>query len=331
MWKRSEERNKRAYIKFVEEKNANVRFIELSFNVLVKSESDIRRYIEKYIEKKLNGKYDETRAKKLFIDYDLTSSLDKHLPRKIYNAFNKNTAPRNDTLHSIHILFSNDVDYSRFCSELDKNNPDFLKYLNGFAESAPIIEAEEGYEKNNLEREKEIKHTPIKIARLNNWYSSTNFSTPQWADFSKIPIESGLIKRVRCKITIASMYYRFGFKLFRRNGKLFGDGSIQSMDNNFVIHIGKNFLSDELFITTYINGIRQRPDKYTGIKPLNSNFTVELSIDDENFLKLIIDEKEVHKKIINKEIREQIYMLVWGDGNEYKLSSENIEIEYEIE
>lgn len=171
----------------------------------------------------------------------------------------------------------------------------------------------------------------IKTTTLKNWKASANFSTPQWANYVKIPIESGFIKRVKCKIITTSEYYRFGFKLSRENGKLFGDGSIQSMDNNFVIHYGKNFLSDELFITTYHNGILQRPDKYTKAKPSNNRVVIELLIDNENLLYLFLNKNEVFKFIINKEIRGQIYMLAWADGNEFQMSVENIEIEYEIE
>lgn len=170
----------------------------------------------------------------------------------------------------------------------------------------------------------------VKTTTLNNWVASANFSTPQWANYIKIPIERGLIKRIRCQVITTSEYYRFGFKLFRINGKLFGDGSIQSMDNNFVIHYGKNFLSNELFITTYRNGILQRPDKYTDAKPSNNRVIIELFIDDENILYLLLNGNEVFKFFINKEIREQIYMLAWADGNEFQLRAENIEIEFEI-
>jgi hypothetical protein len=166
---------------------------------------------------------------------------------------------------------------------------------------------------------------------LKVWNVVANHSTPQWANYIKIPTENGAIRRVGCQLITTSPYYRFGFKLFRATGRLFGDGSIQSMDNNFVIHIGKNFLSPELFVTTYFNGIRQRPDNYTEVKPLNDTIGVELFVDDENMLHLLLDGMEVFKKIINKEIRNQIYMLAWGDGNEFQLRVEKIEIEYEIE
>ena len=191
----------------------------------------------------------------------------------------------------------------------------------------------EGNLKKNEALGIEVKNTDfkklLKTIALNNWSASANFSTPQWANFVKFPINEGLIKSIRCQIITTSEYYRFGFKLFRKNGKLFGDGSIQSMDNNFVIHYGKNFLSNELFITTYRNGILQRPDKYIDVKPSNNRVISELFIDNENILYLILNGSEVFKFFINKEIREQVYMLAWADGNEFEMSVENIEIEFE--
>lgn len=181
----------------------------------------------------------------------------------------------------------------------------------------------------------EVKNTDLKkllkTIALDNWSASANFSTPQWANYVKLPIDRGLIKRIRCQIITTSEYYRFGFKLVTKIGKLFGDGSIQSMDNNFVIHYGKNFLSNDLFITTYRNGIRQRTDKYVDAKPSNGQVLCELFIDDENIMYLFLNGMEVFKFFINKEIREQVFMLAWADGNEFQMGVENIEIEIETE
>ena len=103
------------------------------------------------------------------------------------------------------------------------------------------------------------------------------------------------------------------------------------MDNNFVIHIGKNFLSEEIFITTYHNGIRQRPDKYTEIRPVDNTISMELMVNKENILHLIVNKSEIFKTTINREIRKQIYILSWGDGNEFQLNAENIVVEYGLE
>ncbi len=164
-----------------------------------------------------------------------------------------------------------------------------------------------------------------------SWLATTNHSTPQWASYLPIPLNFGLFRSFTCNLSTQSQYYRFGFKLLRLNGKLFGDGSIQSMDNNFVIHIGKNFFSDDIFITTYNNGIRFRPDLITTHKSSKNTFKVELVIDPESFLLLKLDETEVFRKLINREIREQLYLLAWGDGNEFEININEIEIRVENE
>ncbi|MCX6232986.1 MAG: hypothetical protein NTZ33_15760 [Bacteroidetes bacterium] len=166
------------------------------------------------------------------------------------------------------------------------------------------------------------------IIKFKRWLAKTNTSTPQWTDYFYLPLLKGNVKRVKCHVVSTSEYFRFGFKLLRLDGKLFGDGSIQSQDNNFVIHLGKNFLFDELFITTYQNGIRQHSDKNLNVSSTKQGFSIELFIDTECFLHFYLNEKEIYKKIINKEIRENIYLLAWGDGNKYKVKVKKIEIEY---
>lgn len=146
-----------------------------------------------------------------------------------------------------------------------------------------------------------------------SWIATTNFKTPQWANYLKIPLNNELFKSFKCLLVSKSAYYRFGFKLLRTHGKLFGDGSIQSMDNNFVIHLGKNFQSEEIFITTYNNGIRFRPNLNTHLDNSHNGISIDLLIDTECFLVLILNGTEVFRKLINREILEQIYMLAWGD------------------
>jgi hypothetical protein len=162
---------------------------------------------------------------------------------------------------------------------------------------------------------------------ISDWNAAANNTTPQWADYIQVPLKNGLLKRVNCIVSTKSKYYRIGFKLLRVEGKLFGDGSIQSQDNNFVIHVAKNFTDKDLFITTYRNGILERPDKYPGIFPKNNSYQCDLYIDSENFLRFSINNQEVYKNLINKEIRYRAYMLAWGDGNKFEIKVKSIKIE----
>jgi len=171
----------------------------------------------------------------------------------------------------------------------------------------------------------------IKKISLENWVASTNHSTPQWASYLKVPTNNALLKKLTCSVQTSSVYYRFGFKFLRNNGKVFGDGSIQSLDNNYVLHLGKNFTSNELFLTTYNNGIRQRPDRFLNILPKENQYFVEVLFDDEGFLYFIVNNQHIHKILINKEIRKNVYMMAWGDGNEFELLIDSIQVELEVE
>jgi len=179
------------------------------------------------------------------------------------------------------------------------------------------------------ELKKQLKTNPLnngKKVALEDWNAVTNFHAFQWCSYLKISNSISLITRVRCIVKSNSEFYRFGFKLFRTDGKLFGDGSIQSSDNNLVIHFGKDLLSEELFITSYKNGIREAVDKYLNQKQPSGGTVIELTIDAENFLHFNVNEKEVYKTLINKEIRQEIYMLAWADAHEYEVRVESIEL-----
>ena len=134
-----ESQRRRAYIEYIRDKISGEKFKGLSFSVFINRIVNIRKYIEDYIEKtprkKSDNQYNSDKAKTLYYDYQLDKKIDEHLPKKIYNAFYNRTAPEDDVLHSIQVLFSIDMDYSSFCSKLDKKIPDYLKYLKSSSKS----------------------------------------------------------------------------------------------------------------------------------------------------------------------------------------------------
>jgi hypothetical protein len=164
---------------------------------------------------------------------------------------------------------------------------------------------------------------------IKDWDATTNTSTPQWTAYVALPIKDRMVKRFSCDVVTKSKYYRFGFKFLQASGKLFGDGSIQAQDKNFIIHIGKNFLIKDLFITVYRNGIREATDKFTDIIPKSNRYNCELYVDQENLLHFFINRIEVYKGIVDNEIKSRVYMLMWGDGNNYDAKIKDIKIETE--
>lgn len=130
---------RKAYVEYVRSKVSDIKFMGLSFSVFINREGNIKKYIENYIENipviKGDDKFNIEKAKILYFNFHTEKKIDGNLPKKIYNAFYKGTAPENDVIHSIHVLFSNDMDYSSFCSKLDNKNPDYLKYINSLKKS----------------------------------------------------------------------------------------------------------------------------------------------------------------------------------------------------
>src|SRR3569832_826914 len=61
--------------------------------------------------------------------------------RVFYNAFNKDTAPIEKTLNEISQAFKIPLAFKVFCTELDSQNPEFVKFYNELDRSIPPDEA----------------------------------------------------------------------------------------------------------------------------------------------------------------------------------------------
>lgn len=174
-------------------------------------------------------------------------------------------------------------------------------------------------------RTKENKKRKATTGSMRSVSLKTKFTTPQWADFRELPLNDERLQNAYCQISTASPYFRFGFKLLARDGKLFGDGSIQSQDTNLVFHIGRNNHSQEVFLTTYKNGVREAFDKV--IFKTESNFmvaTLSVSIDNLNQLLFKVKGACCYECIIPREICYRAVMLAWGDQSDYVVDVSNI-------
>ena len=70
-------------------------------------------------------------------------------------------------------------------------------------------------------------------------------NNPQGADYRDYLLETAPPWVLTCRITTNSAYFRFGFKLLTEDGRLFGDGLINSFDENLIIHVGRNYFDRE--------------------------------------------------------------------------------------
>jgi hypothetical protein len=168
--------------------------------------------------------------------------------------------------------------------------------------------------------------TPLDVKeRLSygDWHATTRKTTPQWTNHKTI-----LLDRVRrCPLRLTgvfqsrSPYFRFGFKLTSIRGRIFGDGSIQSNDNNVLVHIGRNGrnVDSGVFVTSYRNGVRLDSSRpildYDDCRPLH----LELAIDADCNATLDVEGQQIYETYIDREIKSRLLLLAWGDGNEYDI------------
>lgn len=191
-----------------------------------------------------------------------------------------------------------------------------------------------------------LKRHPNDTIKYGNWNPVRNKQFPKGADYRIILESSGkhdkrLIKRITCKVLSTARIFRFGFKLSKENGPVFGEHDIQSKDNNLVIHIGKDTSSKRLFLATYHKGERISYHvgelKHEKDRPINTHishkgYLIDLDISGEPTLVFLkVNGEEVYRFPIKKEIRKQAVMYAWANYEEIDLKVENIVAQFENE
>jgi hypothetical protein len=123
-----------------------------------------------------------------------------------------------------------------------------------------------------------------------------------------------------------SLFFRFGFKFTALRGRIFGDGNIQSNDNNILVHIGRDLTSSQIFLTRYRNGVRLALNElilgYEDCREL----PIELAIDSQYSVSLKIEDKLVYETFIDREIKAQLLLLAWGDEHDYEINFKHMKL-----
>jgi len=212
-----------------------------------------------------------------------------------------------------HTYETNDDFRRKLNNQLLKSVKEFIKHSGNFSNS--IITSSES--------------DKIKTINFSDWIATTIKVFPQWANHFEILLSQYSFSSFSLKgiFYSESPFFRFGFKLLTKEGRLFGDGNIQSQDNNLVVHLGKNADNAELFVTIYVNGVRMGLNKpfldYSTSKELN----VEIKVNSDNLFELIVDNNKQCEIYISQEIKRRILLLAWGDEHEYKIIFKEIRIE----
>ena len=164
---------------------------------------------------------------------------------------------------------------------------------------------------------------PVKQS-LPDWTPETQRIYPQWASYREVNLENSKNFDLTGNFSSESPYYRFGFKLMRNRGKIFGDGGIQSQDNNLVVHVGRNSRGEDFaFLTTYYNGVREELNR--SLRTPCAAFSFHLSVQAE-LVRVSVDEEIVYEKYIPPELVSRLVLLAWGDENQYTARFQNIKL-----
>lgn len=123
-----------------------------------------------------------------------------------------------------------------------------------------------------------------------------------------------------------SPYFRFGFKLMRQGQKLFSPGSIQTEEQNMVLHIGKNAHDDDLFVTTYKNGMRLAPNKVVMAYNKDTDIFIGLEGTREQLVKLRVCDQLAYETFFQIDGPAQLVILAWGDEFEFECQFKQVKI-----
>jgi hypothetical protein len=145
-------------------------------------------------------------------------------------------------------------------------------------------------------------------------------SAPQAADVRLIPIA----RYRRCEIRLTgtvnplSPYLRFGFKYFESREPLFSSGSIQTVGQNIVVHIGRNKSNRNWFVTEYWAGSRVGPDRPLPSTSAKRIARFAFTISEEGTIIFALDHEPIYRKFLPIEGLPGLAMLAWGDENDFR-------------
>jgi hypothetical protein len=163
-----------------------------------------------------------------------------------------------------------------------------------------------------------------------DWHAVTKKTSPQWASHRVIFVDTfGPPTPIRLTgmFQSTSPFFRFGFKLTALRGRIFGDGNIQSNDNNILVHIGRNLTSSDVFLTRYRNGVRLGLNEAILSYQDCRELPIELAIDNQYSVSLTVEHKLVYETFVDREIKAQVVLLAWGDDHEYEIDFKHVKLQ----
>lgn len=157
--------------------------------------------------------------------------------------------------------------------------------------------------------------------KMNDW-DAKKTENPQGADFREVAVE-GKLSELTFTVRPESKYWRAGFKLLDPNDDVFPVRSKKSL----LFHLGSTPSDQEYGFTAYLNGDPIYELNKTKKYPTDKLLVIKLEINNDNFLKVAVNESlefKPRRHLKNPYIREKVVLIAWGDEYEYKVNFSDI-------
>jgi Domain of unknown function (DUF4062) len=144
-------------------------------------------------------------------------------------------------------------------------------------------------------------------------------AAPQWADSCLVPLAEYRRQNIRLTWTMktSSPYFRFGFKYYDSREPLFSAGSVQTVGQNILFHVGKNRENPVWFATSYRAsyrlGVDTTLDETAGCT--DAGFALEISSTD--IVRLSVNGKVLCELFFPIDGIPVVAILAWGDEHEF--------------
>lgn len=162
------------------------------------------------------------------------------------------------------------------------------------------------------------------IDRINDW-SALSTSNEQGTDIKEIELGGELLKQLTFSVESGSKYWRAGFKIVEPNGMAI---PLRSSAYHYILfHVGSNNGEEVgLYIYDALKELDSGPTKALVLPNITTNnlITISVLINENNFLQCLVNNKVEYEKHIDSGIRKKVYLLAWGDGNDYEVDFKNI-------
>jgi len=163
--------------------------------------------------------------------------------------------------------------------------------------------------------------------RMPEWEIEPIYDTPQHTASRDVPLRGRLFEGFHCRLHIESDYIRFGFKLLGHGMDLFGNEKNVKDDSSHLLHIGKE--KDGSTITGYHYQGSKVVDHRPHLMQWNQSSPIdfEMHLSESGTLCFKVQQIIVCNFPILPKYRQRLVMMAWGDGNNYKMTVNEIEVQ----